>query len=663
MLPTPPVTLAVCTNFLPEAQALVGRGELENITLTSWDAACQCPAKTWEEIAHLFEQKDKSTKPLVIIGSCFSHSLPSRPEFMKHIHLVPLEQCFELICDKEILTSLTNEESFLTSSGWLKSWRTTLADWGFDQPLARQFFHDTSNKIILLDTGIYPDAVTELESFAAYVNLPCQHIRIGLDHFSRRVSAILNNVRGEYLQKRLLLNEEKLAQYELSLSLLDRLTDSQTEQDAIAGLVDIFHTLFAPRHVHFHRHLPSSAGSDVGSNDSAIDTEFLPAEKHQILERNKFLLHQSLDGFWLVLKSGTFIAGYLNITRIHLSEHLHRYLNLALAIAPLCAVAVSRGRFAEQRQKDMIALQLDIIARKKTEDALLSSRESLRIQHEKLEQANRELKQAHAQQLQSEKMASIGQLAAGVAHEINNPIGFVSSNLGSLERYLGKLTEFITFQDQELTGSISPELHEKIADRRNRLKINSILEDIGDLLAESRNGVDRVGKIVSDLKGFSRVDEAEHKTADIIECLESSINIVWNEIKYKATLSRDFADLPKILCYPGQLNQVFVNLLINAAQAIKTQGTIELKAWATEDHIYVRITDSGCGISEEDVPRIFDPFFTTKEVGKGTGLGLSISYDIIKKHQGEISVESQVEKGTSLTIKLPSNLEESVEQD
>lgn len=270
-----------------------------------------------------------------------------------------------------------------------------------------------------------------------------------------------------------------------------------------------------------------------------------------------------------------------------------------------------------------------------------------------LEHANQELKQAHVQQLQSEKMASIGQLAAGVAHEINNPIGFVSSNLGSLEKYLGKIQDFITFQDQELTGHINQDLREKISARREQLKIDLVLADIGDLLTESREGVERVGKIVRDLKGFSRVDDAECKMVNIVECLESAINIAWNEIKYKATLNRDFADLPGILCYPGQLNQVFVNLLVNAGQSIADQGTIDVKTWQENDQVFVKITDTGCGISEKNRNRIFDPFFTTKEVGKGTGLGLSITYDIIKKHQGEIRVDSKPGTGTSFTIKLP----------
>ena len=353
MLSTPPINLAVCTNFLPEAEELINRGELENVTLISWGTSCRGTAKNWEEMALLFDQNNKSTDLLVIVGSCFSRSLPSPPEALNHIHLERLNQCFDLICAKEMVASLINEGSYLTSSGWLRSWRNTLDDWGFDQPLARQFFQDTTTRIVLLDTGIYPDAVTELESFAAYVDLPCHQIRVGLDHFLWRLSAIMGRVRGEHLQQKLLLNEEKLAQYELSLNLLDSLTDSQTEEEAVSGLVDIFRTLFAPQQVHFHRHLQPSGGAD----EDAASAEFLSAEMLLRLNKNNYLLHESQDGFWIVLKNGAFVAGYLNITRVLIAEYLNRYLNLALAIAPLCALAISRGRFAEQRQKDMKVLQ------------------------------------------------------------------------------------------------------------------------------------------------------------------------------------------------------------------------------------------------------------------------------------------------------------------
>ena len=270
-----------------------------------------------------------------------------------------------------------------------------------------------------------------------------------------------------------------------------------------------------------------------------------------------------------------------------------------------------------------------------------------------LEKAYDDLKAAHAQRLQSEKLASIGQLAAGVAHEINNPIGYISSNLGSLGKYVEKLTTFLEAQDEALGTLSEPATRDTLAALRMSLKIDHVLEDIGCLVDESREGAERVRNIVQDLKTFSRVDEAEYKQADIVACMESTINIVWNELKYKATINKDYGDIPPIMCYPQQLNQVFMNLLLNAAHAIMSQGTINVRIWQEKGSVFVSVTDTGCGITEEIRNRIFEPFFTTKEVGQGTGLGLSISYDIIQKHKGEIAVESEVGKGTTFTIKLP----------
>ncbi len=270
-----------------------------------------------------------------------------------------------------------------------------------------------------------------------------------------------------------------------------------------------------------------------------------------------------------------------------------------------------------------------------------------------LENAYAELKATHAQMLQKEKMASIGQLAAGVAHEINNPIGFVSCNLGTLDKYVGRMKEFISLLEEKIAPIALPEVLSELAGKKKGLKLEYVMGDAVALIRESLEGSERVRKIVADLKSFSRLDEAEHKQANINECLESTINIVWNEIKYKATLKREFGELPQLKCHPQQLNQVFMNLLVNAAYAIEKQGEITVRSRYADGSILVSISDTGCGIPAEIRDRIFEPFFTTKEVGKGTGLGLSISYDIVKKHGGEISVASEVGEGATFTVRLP----------
>ena len=281
----------------------------------------------------------------------------------------------------------------------------------------------------------------------------------------------------------------------------------------------------------------------------------------------------------------------------------------------------------------------------------------LETQHTDLENAYNELKMVQSQVLQQEKMASIGQLAAGVAHEINNPMGFIISNLNTLKRYSERVSEYLTAQTatvercSEKCGNA--DVLTEIAEKKKALKIDYITGDLNNLIKESLEGADRVKKIVHDLKNFSRVDESEFKTADINSGLESTINIVWNELKYKATLVKEYGDIPLTVCNPGQLNQVFMNLLVNAAHAIEKQGEIRVRTWFERGLINITISDSGTGISQENQRRIFEPFFTTKEVGKGTGLGLSIAYDIIKKHNGIIKVDSEVGKGTTFTISIP----------
>ena len=276
----------------------------------------------------------------------------------------------------------------------------------------------------------------------------------------------------------------------------------------------------------------------------------------------------------------------------------------------------------------------------------------LEIQHQELENAYNELKIAQSQITQQEKMASIGQLAAGVAHEINNPTGFIMSNLGSLQRYMIKIGEFLKTQD-EMIQDLPEAARSGLALKRKALKVDFILEDVVNLVKESLDGAERIKKIVQDLKSFSRVDDSEQKLADINAGLESTINIVWNELKYKAVVKKEYGEIPQTKCNLGQLNQVFMNMLVNAAHAIDKQGEITIRTWEEDGYIYASVSDTGSGIPADKLNRIFEPFYTTKEVGKGTGLGLSIAYEIMKKHQGEIRVESEVGKGTTFTVKIP----------
>ncbi|MDO3377421.1 ATP-binding protein [Geoalkalibacter halelectricus] len=309
-------------------------------------------------------------------------------------------------------------------------------------------------------------------------------------------------------------------------------------------------------------------------------------------------------------------------------------------------------RDAAGRPRRIFGTVQDVTERKQVEVQLQDLLAAMAAKNQQLEQAYQELQATQAYVRQQEKMAGIGQLAAGVAHEINNPLGYISSNLATLDKYLERLGEFVENQDALLKEGLG-QAHLELESRRKALKIGAILEDIPHLLAESREGAARVKKIVQDLKSFSRVDEGEPVVADLVQVLESTINIVWNEIKYKAELVRDYAELPPLRCHPQQLGQVFMNLLVNAAQAIDKQGTIRVSARSARGWIWVDVSDTGAGIAPEHLGRLFEPFFTTKEVGKGTGLGLSIAYEIVQKHGGEIRVASQPGQGATFSVGLP----------
>lgn len=266
-----------------------------------------------------------------------------------------------------------------------------------------------------------------------------------------------------------------------------------------------------------------------------------------------------------------------------------------------------------------------------------------------------ERKRMERQVLQSEKLASIGLLAAGVAHEINNPIGFVNSNLGSLGRLMDDLMAVIdAFESLKATGTTAPEIWAEVDAVKARVELDYLRKDLPSLLAESEEGLQRVKRIVQGLREFAYASAIENwQPEDLIQGLESTLRVVWNELKYTCEVRKEYVPLPPVDCVLAQINQVFMNLLVNAAQAIEGHGVITLRTGCAGDWVWVEIADTGRGISVDDQNHIFDPFFTTKDVGKGTGLGLSVSHGIIERHHGRIEVRSELGKGTAMRIWVP----------
>jgi signal transduction histidine kinase len=318
----------------------------------------------------------------------------------------------------------------------------------------------------------------------------------------------------------------------------------------------------------------------------------------------------------------------------------------AIEVYQLAAALTTKWQLTQQAAQQLTLL----------ESAVQKRTQELSQANAALQSEISERKHLQMQLVQSEKLASIGQLAAGVAHEINNPIGQVFSNFGSLERYLAQLFEMLGAYEQAESSLSDPGVVTHLRELGQRVEISYLKEDIPVLMQESKQGILRVRQIVQDLKDFSRVDTTQNwQLADLHQGIDSTLNVVTNEIKYKADVVKAYGELEDIECLPSEINQVVMNLLVNAAQSMvgEQRGRITLRTGCEADEVWLEVADTGSGMAPEVLNRIFEPFFTTKPIGKGTGLGLSLSYGIVQKHRGRIEVSSIVGQGSTFRVTLP----------
>ncbi len=299
----------------------------------------------------------------------------------------------------------------------------------------------------------------------------------------------------------------------------------------------------------------------------------------------------------------------------------------------------------------------DISSRKKAEEERKLYQKTLEKKNSELQNALEDLKKMQNQLIQSEKMASLGALVAGIAHEINNPLAFVSSNLNRFKEYfyelVGLLNKWREFGGKvKSTNQFTSEI-QALENFEMNIDLGFIIYDCKELLQHNTEGIERIKNIVMQLRGFSHISEDHAVEADINKAMDETLTLIWNELKYKAEVIKEYESLPKVRCYIREIQQIFVNLLINSIHAIKEKGEIRIKTFRSGSDVKIQISDNGAGMSPEVKNKIFDPFFTTKPVGEGTGLGLWISMSIIQKHNGQIEVESEEGKGSTFTITLP----------
>ncbi len=378
----------------------------------------------------------------------------------------------------------------------------------------------------------------------------------------------------------------------------------------------------------------------LAASATVADTALLERSLEHIIRRDDAILDASENLIVTLQRTSNERIGQLQTIQV---------VALALSLMVFAAMAIRLAVSLRRR---------DSVIRRNTEE-ILQQRNQLATEKERVEHLLDDLKNTQSQLIQSEKMASLGQMVAGIAHEVNTPLGFVMNNISIVERNHGilaaALADYRSLDNMLRTGALESleSMLESIAEQMERIEEFELVARTQSTLAESTIGLERIQELITNLKNFSRLDEADVKSVNINDNIDSALMIAANIVKYKADVMKDYTPNLVAECYPAQLNQVFLNLITNAAQAIKARGVIAIKTFTDQSDAVIKISDTGSGIAPENLKKIFEPFFTTKPVGQGTGLGLSIVYKIIERHNGNIDVESVVGSGTTFTIRIP----------
>ncbi len=646
------LSVMVCELFKDEIKAIAASGDFPELEFSTYVNRCGRPPLTVAELRGTLGSTAEYDR-VILLGGCCLAELESQPNPSMECRIIRLDSCFSLVAGSFSVNRYLREGAYLVTPGWLQNWQDQLALLGFEgkKELAGEFFAESAASVLLLDTGTGDNSHEAGAEFAAYIDRPFAAVPVGLDLLRLRIENAATLWQAETFSQSGEMLQRTCADYAMTFDLLDLIAQSYEEEEIIKRILTMFQALFAATGVAF-------ASLTDGVPDKVTMQGEFPKGAHQELlaqaagMNSDYILPEEMQGRFLfkVVNRGQ-TMGIVMVDGLTLPRYREQYLNLALSTGELSGIILKNAR---------IFLELNVLTREMSR------------QRDELQKAYSDLRDVKALAFQQEKLTSVGQLAAGVAHEINNPLGFIISNLGTLEKYLSRIMEFVKVQTECLAESGIPRLQERAAESSRQLKIRHILQDTGQLITESAAGAERVHKIIRYLIQFAAVAENDLSRVDINDCLEKTILMVQNRVAPLGRISRIYGAIPLLLCSPRQLSQMFMNLLINATQALADNGVITVSSRlesGTEPEndmndvtgnsrresgtICVTIADTGCGIPPENLSRIFEPFFTTREVGMGTGLGLSLSYDIVKRHGGELTVKSILGSGSTFTVRLP----------
>lgn len=612
--------ILICEHYRAEIEAILAEGGRDSLCPAFFPPRCGRPPLTWDEIRVLVKPCSPAGS-LHLFGGCCLAGLGEPPPDLAGYDSVQFEYCMEMIAGSFTIRELVASGAYLVTPGWLLRWREHIEEWGFTGETAPRFFAEFARQILLLDTGIRGAALLELKECAGFVDRPCGTVAVGIDLIRCRVDLCHERSQKKTAEKAELFAQRSLSEYAMAFDLLTTIAQSVDESDVIQKMLNLYGMLFAAADLFFVRFAdgkPVEVFTRGFGYSGENDILLLKAAGLQ----SDYALNEDADGFLLKVSHGSRYFGVVAVEGLELPEYLQNYLNLAVATIGICGLALHNAEVFRE----------------------------IADTNRQLEQAHTELKGSHLRLLQQEKLASIGQLAAGVAHEINNPIGFVKSNLSSLTKYMTKVETYLN----ELESATSAEARERVTALRRSLKMEYILTDIPDLLNESLIGISRVAKIVTDLMTYSHSKGEDLQPLDLNEVLQSAVGLIANDLRGKGELVWVLQEIPTVRADRGQMAKLFLNLLANALFALPDQGgEITVATSVANGSVCVTLHDNGCGIPDALLPRIFDPFFTTKEPGEGTGLGLAVSREIVTKLGGSIEVASEPGRGTTFTVRLP----------